>query len=169
MDKNYITNDVLTAAGLGASSTTTSNIKTTNTVLYKIDGNVYSLASNANITQLIPSTITVPAGNTGSIGVYVNPNGTITYVQGTNFSNGTLASVNFYGLQGSSTTLMTTQTTISTYSTIGLPQEKPGNALIGWVIINSTNTSVYTGGTTALNGSGGFTVSFIDKFGFVGL
>ena len=172
MDSIHVTNGVIGSL-LPTLKATTTGIQTTNAINYKIDGQIYSLAANYNGATAnyvaIPSTITIPAGSTGSIGVYVNPNNSLSFVQGTNFLDTTLVNTNFYGLQGTSTTVYTNQTATSIYSTIGLPGPKPGYALLGWAIINATSTSVWTGGTSSLTGSGGFVVTFIDNFGFVGI
>ena len=172
MDQIHITNGVIGSL-LPALKATTTGIQTTNAITYKIDGQVYSLGANANgVTAgytAIPSTITVPAASTGSIGVYVNPLGSMSFVQGTTFSNATLTANSFYGLQGTSTTVYSTQTATSVYSTTGLPGPIPNNALLGWAIVSATSTNVWTGGTSSLAGTGGFVVTFLDNFGFVGI
>ena len=158
MDKNYITNGIVGAtAPTLAVGTTTSVVKTTNAIKFKIDGQIYSLAATNGLAAF-PATITVPAASTSSIGVYVNGSGTASYAQGATYLNTALVQ-----------TLPSGSTAASVYSTIGLPQEVPGKALLGYVIVNSTSTSVFTGGTTAIDGTGGFVITFVDKFGFVGL
>ncbi len=160
MDKNYITNRTFGAVFpvLAVNASTTANVKTTNAIQYKVDGQTYSLAATANVLPAIPSTITIPAASTGSIGVYVDGGGVFSYKQGTTYLNTALVQ-----------TLPSGSTAAAVYTTLGLPAEVPGKSLIGYIIVNSTNTSVYTGGTSALNGTGGFVVTFIDNAGYVGL
>ena len=170
MDSIHVTNGVIGSL-LPTLKATLAFIQTTNAINYKIDGQIYSLAATKNVAGnvAIPSTITVPAGSTSSIGVYVNPAGTLSFVQGTTFSNTTLANNPYYGLQGTSTTVYSTITTTSIYSTTGLPGPIPNNALLGWAIVSATSTNVWTGGTSSLTGTGGFVVTFLDNFGFVGI
>ena len=151
MDKNYIVNGILggilpVIAISGAGATT---IKTTNAVTAKIDGAIVAVA--AATLAAIPATITVPANSTSSIGVYVNQAGTASYVQGTTVLNTSLVNV-AVGANPAFTALN---------NTINLPQEVPGKALIGWVIVKTT-TTVFTAGTTLLDAAT-YTLTYLDK------
>lgn len=163
MDKNYITDGIVGVAPVLAASATTTAIKTTNATYVKIEGVVYPLAATAVCTA-IPSTITVPALSTGVVGVYVS------------FATG--AAVFSYAQVQSAPANITTGTSVTTPLTVltstltntaiapaGLfPEEVPGKALIGYLII--TATTAFTGGTSVI-GTGN-TVVYIDKYGFVG-
>lgn len=144
MPRNYITNGVLGGVMpvLAISGAAAATLKTTNTVLVKIDGAVSSVA--AATLAAIPATITVPLVSTSVVAVYVNAAGTASYVQGTTVTNASLAANTIY-----------TQT-------LGFPDDIPAKALIGWFLIKCASTATFTGGTTALDATN-VTVTYIDK------
>lgn len=157
MDKNYITNGIVggTTPVLAISASLTLP-KTTNLINVKIDGSIFALP--ATTLGPIPATITIPTASTGSIGVYYNGSTTV-YVQGTTFLNTTLV----VSPEGTSSTLA------SIYTTSGLVQETPGKALLGHIIINTGSTTGFSAAGTLTLNAAGFTTTYLDKFGFVGL
>ena len=67
MEKNYITNGIVGGvAPTLAIATSLTNVKTTNAINFKIDGQVYSLAAT-NPLAPIQTTISIPTASTGSI------------------------------------------------------------------------------------------------------
>lgn len=149
MDKNYITNGVggSVAPVLAISAGSATTIKTTNAFVVKIDGTLSKIS--AATLAAIPATITVPLVSTSSIGIYLTAAGVASYVQGATVLNSTLAANTIY-------------------ATSNLPQEVPGKALIGFAIISCASAATFLGGTTALDATN-VTVTYLDKFGFVGL
>ena len=150
MDKNYVTNGVVGAVtpGLKKHGSASPVVATTNAFNVKIDGTISASIAAADLAALT-SAISCPLVSTISVGVYVTAAGTASYVQGTTYLNTAIASNTIY-------------------PTVGLPQEVPGKALIGWLIISCASTATFTGGTTNLDASN-VTVTYLDKFGFVGL
>lgn len=150
MDKNYITNGIAggIAPVLAISAGAAATIKTTNAFVVKIDGAISKIS--AATLAAIPATVTVPLLSTSVLAVYMTAAGVASYVQGTTVLNTTLAASTIWS------------------STLAFPQEVPGKALIGWLIISCASAATFTGGTTALDATN-VTVTYLDKFGYVGL
>lgn len=139
MDKNYIVNGLVGGVmPLLAASATTTAIKTTNAVNVKIDGAVSAFAATAVMAAL--TGINIPALSTGVVGVYVTTGSVVSYALGTVVLNTSLAA-NVLA------------------QTVNFPQDVPGKALIGWLVI--TATLIFTGGTTVIGASN--VVTYLDK------
>ena len=149
MDKQFAQNGIVggVTPGLKKHGASSPVVATTNAFNYKIDTVIYTALAAADLAAL-PATITVPLVSTTSVAVYVNAAGTASYVQGTTYLN--------------------TAITAGIYPTAGLPIEVPGKALIGYLIISCASTATFTGGTTNLDASN-VTVTYLDKFGYIGL
>lgn len=143
MDKNYITNGIFGSVlpVLAISGAAAATAKTTNTILVKIDGVISSIA--AATLAVLTTALNVAANSTAVIAVYVNAAGTATYAKSADVLN----------------TAIATNTIFPT--TLTIPQEVPGKALIGYVIVKCVGTA-FTGGTTALDAAT-FTFTFADK------
>lgn len=144
MPRNYITNGVLGGVMpvLAISGAGAATIKSTNTVLVKIDGVISSIA--AATLAAIPATVTVPLLSTSVVAVYVNAAGTATYTQGATVLNTAIAANTIYPF------------------TSNLPEDVPGKALIGWMVIKTAAAVTFTGGTTLLDAVN-LTVTYVDK------
>lgn len=144
MPRNYITNGVLGGVlpVLAISGAGAATIKTTNTVLVKIDGVISSVA--AATLAAIPATITIPLVSTSVVAVYVNAAGTATYTQSTTVLNTAIATNTIYN------------------ATSALPEDVPGKALLGWMILKTAAAVTFTGGTTLLDAAN-LTITYIDK------
>ena len=126
---------------LAISAAAAATIKTTNAVNVKIDGVVSTIA--AATLAALTTALNVAAASTAVIGVYVNAAGTATYSLSNVVLNTAIAA----------NTIFPTTTTV--------PQEVPGKALIGWVVVKAT-TTLFTAGTTAFDAAT-YTVTYIDK------
>jgi hypothetical protein len=126
---------------LAISGAAAATIKTTNAINVKIDGVVSTVA--AATLAAVPVTVTVPIASTAVVGVYVVAAGTASYVMSTPVLNTAIAANTIWP------------------STNSVPQEVPGKALIGWVVVKATTTA-FTGGTTAFDAAT-YTVTYIDK------
>lgn len=142
MDKNYIQNGlfggVMPVLAISAALATT--IKTTNTYLIKIDGVISSVAG-ATLAALTTA-MNVAAASTAVIVVYVNAAGVATYAKSADVLNTAIAANTIFP------------------STSAIPDDVPGKALIGHIIIKTTTTA-FTAGTTGLDAAT-YTLTYAD-------
>lgn len=154
MDFTYVKNCPLAAPGLAIHGAASLLPKVSNTVLTKIDGNIYPAVTAADLPAM--TGINVPLVSTLPIAVVLSKAGVYTYVQGNAVLNANLND-NPISLTGNA---------VVSFGNM-LPQIQGGFAIIGWIMIKTTSTAVFTGGTTALDAAN-VTVTYIDNFGFSG-
>ena len=150
---------VFASAGL-ATSTSGTSVKTTNAVTYTVDGQWYSFAATDNIpfsTQYTsqtynPTPPSIPANSTCLVGVFIDSNSVVTFVQG--------KAVSTIDLVNGVAPLQFPANTDAGSPVAGKPR---GRACLGFVRIQNAQpgNATFVFGTTPLAATG-VTVSFIN-------
>ena len=149
MDSQYIKNMPMKAPGLAIKAGSSALAKVSNTVPYKIDGSIYSVAAG-DLPAL--TGINLAASQSVQLSVYVTKAGAFGIAAGT--------------IVASPQTDALGNTIIGVRTNAGAVPA--GAAVVGHIILTTDNSHTFTGGTTALDAAG-ITATYIDTFGYSGV